>query len=41
MLLDMKMLLAIGVAIIIVDYALLKIIVGRLDRAHIFESQVK
>lgn len=41
MLLDVKMLLAIGVAIIIVDYALLKIIVGRLDRAQIFESQVR
>ncbi len=41
MLLDVKMLLAIGVAIIIVDYALLKIILGRLDRAQIFESQVR
>ncbi|HHY61949.1 MAG TPA: ABC transporter permease subunit [Firmicutes bacterium] len=41
MLLDAKVLLAIGAALIIVDYALLMAITKRLDKAQIFESQVR
>lgn len=41
MLLDTRMLLAIGVVLMIIDYALLRIIVRRLDRAWLFESQVR
>jgi ABC-2 type transport system permease protein len=41
MLLDTKILLAVGIILAILDYALLGIIVGRLDRAWLFESQVR
>ncbi len=41
MLLDTRILLAIGAILVSVDYALLRIIVRRLDRAWLFESQVR
>ena len=41
MLLDTRILLAVGVILAILDYALLRIIVRRLDRAWLFESQVR
>jgi ABC-type Na+ efflux pump permease subunit len=41
MLLDTRILLAIGVVLMIIDYVLLRIIVRRLDRTWLFESQVR
>jgi ABC-2 type transport system permease protein len=41
LLLDTGILLAIGVVLMIIDYVLLRIIVRRLDRAWLFESQVR
>ena len=41
MLLDTGILFAVGVILMIIDYALLRIIVKRLDRAWLFESQVR
>jgi ABC-2 type transport system permease protein len=41
LLLDTGILLAIGVVLIIIDYVLLRIIVRRLDRAWLFESQAR
>ena len=41
MLLDTGILFAVGVILMIIDYALLRIIVRRLDRAWLFESQVR
>jgi ABC-2 type transport system permease protein len=41
MLLDVKILLAIGVILAILDYALLRLIVRRLDRSWLFESQAR
>jgi hypothetical protein len=41
MLLDVKILLAIGVILAILDYALLRLIVRRLDRSWLFESRAR
>jgi hypothetical protein len=40
MLLDTRVLLAVGIILSILDYVLLRIIVRKLDRAWLFESQV-
>lgn len=41
MLLDTRVLLAVGIILSILDYVLLRIIVRKLDRAWLFESQVR